>query len=107
MRDLEEFDMAKMSTEERHNKQKEKLMGQTQEIDRPIQKSQKDKVIDELEKLGYHCEMVSGIPMYHVEKKKDAMIIHEKFEHVGSFGITYARKGELADGIDWDKNDEE
>jgi hypothetical protein len=81
--------MAKMSSEERHKKQLEKLQskGQSESKEYVQPKSAKDIAVEKLEKKGYKAETSSGIPMYNVKTQDDVDTIRDVFQDKGSFGF--------------------
>ena len=89
--------MAKMSTEERHKKQMEKmqLKDENDKKEYAKEKSPKELAIDELEKQGYKVEYSSGVPMFNVKSQNDVDIIRAALKDKGSFGFRYPKDIEI------------
>lgn len=89
--------MAKMSTEERHKKQLEKLQAKSEPEKKEFarEKTEKEKAIEELEKLGYKLVFESGVPMFSIKDQADADAIRSKLQGKGSFGFRYPKDVEI------------
>ena len=89
--------MAKMSTEERHKKQLEKLQAKSEPEKKEYtrEKTEKEKAIEELEKQGYIPTYESGVPMFNIKAQSDADAIRNKLQGKGSFGFRYPKDVEI------------
>mgnify|MGYP003292273343 CR=1 FL=1 len=58
-------------------------------------KTEKDKIIENLEKQGYKVAFESNIPIFHIENQKDADIIRDELHDYGSFGFKYPNDVEI------------
>lgn len=59
-------------------------------------KTEKDKIIEELEKQGYKVTFESNIPMFHITSQKDADVIRAALKDQGSFGFKYPSNIEIS-----------
>lgn len=86
--------MPKLTSEERHKKQLAKIQSESSQ-DAPFlqEKSQKQKTIEKLIKMGYQCEMSSGIPIFKVQTDGEADIIRKEVGGRFSFGYKKPAQG--------------
>lgn len=89
--------MAKVSAEERHKKQLEKMHAKdnSEKSEYVKEKSPKELTIEELEKKGYRAEYSSGVPMFNIKSQQEADEIKEALKEKGSFGFRYPRDVEI------------
>lgn len=90
--------MAKMTAEEKHKKQLEKLKAKqstdaSTEYTQP--RSEKEKAIEELGRKGFKAEYSNGTPIFHVTNQKDVDTIKDKMASCGSFGFRYSQDLDL------------
>lgn len=87
--------MARMTSEERHKKQLEKLKGNDEQPAYEQKKSEKDLVVEAIEKKGYKVEYASGVPMFKIKKQSDANYITAQMTGKGSFGFKYPKDADI------------
>ena len=58
-------------------------------------KTEKDEIIESLEKQGYKATFESNVPIFHIKDQKDADIIRDTMRNYGSFGFKYPKGIEI------------
>lgn len=86
--------MPKLTSEERHKKQLAKIQSESSQ-DAPFlqEKSEKQKTIEKIIKMGYPCEMPSGIPIFKVQSDEEADAIRTEVGGRFSFGYKKPAQG--------------
>lgn len=86
--------MSKLTSEERHRKQLAKIQSEsTQDAPFLQEKSEKQKIVEKLVKMGYQCEMPSGIPIFKVQSDGEADVIRAEVGGRFSFGYKKPAQG--------------
>lgn len=85
--------MAKMTAEEKHKKQLNRLKkeNETEETQYEQKKSEKDLILEMLDKKGYKSEILSGVPMFTISSQEEADAIRKRIESKFSFGFKYSK----------------
>lgn len=88
--------MPKLTSEERHKKQLAKIQSEAAQETQFYQeeKSEKQKIVEKLIKMGYQYEISSGIPIFKVQTDEEVDLIRTEVGGRFSFGYRMpTRKG--------------
>lgn len=80
--------MPKLTSEERHKKQLTRIQSEAAQETQFYQeeKSEKQKIVEKLQKMGYQCEMPSGIPIFKIQSDEEVNVIRTEVGGRFSFG---------------------
>lgn len=67
--------------------------------ERIVVRSEKEIILDEVEKSGYPYVMEQNVPMFHIANRKDYENICQIIQNRFSFGVRYAKEFDLLSAL--------